>query len=76
MRTDLPAGKFKLTWERCTATYESDGEIIFAHYIRRGRYYHVPDRHWRIRAWLTAQGKQEANLLATGILRRKAARRG
>ena len=72
MRIDYSDGSFMLAWEFCRAWYTPDGVLKDAEYKRKGNTTRaVSLKHTKVRAWLEAQGKQEADMLARGILKRK-----
>lgn len=74
MRIDFSDGSFMLSWQRCRAWYSADGTLKDAEYKTRRNGYPVAravaERDVKTRAWLAKQGKQEADLLARGVLKR------
>lgn len=74
MRTDFKNGSFMLSWQKCTAWYDPQGNLTDAEYkrFRRGERItvNVSEKHVHVRDWLNKQGKLEIDLLNRGILKR------
>lgn len=75
MRTDFPDGGFMLSWQRFRAWFSADGSLKDCEY--KTTYQGFPavraisKKHVNVLKWLEKQGKQEADLLKRGILKRK-----
>lgn len=74
MRIDYPNNSFMLAWQKCRAWYNPDGTLKDAEYKTTYKGFpaarSVSAKHTKVLAWLEKQGKQEADLLQRGILKR------
>lgn len=59
MAAEVTAHGFTLRWDRCEAVYNTEGELVYAHYIRKGRLVLVHPSHCNVLAWLRRQGEVE-----------------
>lgn len=59
MRIDACASGFTLTWDRFAAVYNEQGELVYAHYRRKGRYIGVSEKHCNVLASLRRQGEMQ-----------------
>ena len=50
---------FVLAWDKCEGTYAPSGELLYGHYIRKGRYILVHPSHCNVLAYLRRQGAMQ-----------------